>query len=144
MCFVCFDCHICSLITKKKSTLIAINWKFVFSTKICWLVSLEGLLVRKSFATYTFRPGFLKKREKFWSNNDNFTNLFVTSEKNWECTDSSIEERITTTWIQISRQNRNGIFSNISHQIMHDLTNFNSFYIKNQAHINAKNIRNWL
>ena len=33
--------------------------------------------------------------------------------------------KITTTWIQISRQNWNGFFSNDRHQI-HDLTNSNS------------------
>ena len=44
--------------------------------------------------------------------------------------------KINTTWIQISRQNWNGFFSNASHQIMIS----NSFLIKKTpSHLNAKN-----
>ena len=52
--------------------------------------------------------------------------------------------KITNTWIQISRQIWNGLFSSISHQRMIKLTPICSFYIKNQAVWTLTKIRNWL
>ena len=60
----------------------------------------------------------------FWSPVDPIKGTLVLFHRKWFYIHSNSEElmyscsKITTIWIQISRQNRNGIFSNISPQII--------------------------
>ena len=85
----------------------------------CWRIRFRiqafnisnGFRIRWSTWRWVSFPMFFLLFEWGWRNNIRL-NLGNNREGYYSC------NKIATTWIQISRQNWNGFFSNISHQIM--------------------------